>query len=174
MAVATQTRQGFPWWLVLIQGIVAIILGGMLLAQPLATTVLIIVALGIYWFINGIMSIVSIFMDRSMWGWKLFIGILGIIAGFVVLDRVLLATFLVPTVAILVLGVEGIVMGVIYLIQAFQGAGWGAGILGVLSIIFGIILVANPLIAALSLPWVLGIAGIVFGIFTVIAAFRLR
>lgn len=102
-----------------------------------------------------------------MWGWKLFIGILGIIAGFVVLDHVLLATFMVPTVAILVLGVEGIVMGVIYLIQAFQGAGWGAGILGVLTVsVFGIILVANPFIAALTLPWVLGIASIVFSAFS--------
>jgi uncharacterized membrane protein HdeD (DUF308 family) len=104
----------------------------------------------------------------------LFIGILGILAGLVIMRHPLWSSFLVPTVAVIVLGIQGLIMGVVRLIQAFQGEGWGAGILGVLSILFGIVLLANPFIAGLTLPWVLGIFGIVGGIFAIIAAFRLK
>ena len=65
-------------------------------------------------------------------------------------------------------------MGIIGLIQAFQGAGWGAGILGALSILLGLVLIFNPIIGAATLPWVLGIFGVVGGILAIIAAFRLR
>jgi len=74
MAEATMTKEEsvFPWWVVLIEGIAAIIIGILLLANPRATTVVLIQFLGIYWFIIGIIDIVRIFIDSSMWGWKLF------------------------------------------------------------------------------------------------------
>ena len=120
------------------------------------------------------MRIVSIFIDSAQWGWKLFIGILGIIAGIIVIRHPAISTIVVPTIAVWLVGLLGIVIGVISIIQAFQGGGWGVGILGVLSILFGIVLIANPLIGALALPWVLGIFGIVGGIAAIIYSFRLR
>jgi len=72
------------------------------------------------------------------------------------------------------LGIGGIIMGIVNLVQAFSGAGWGVGILGVLSIIFGIILLGNTVIAVALLPWVLGFTFIFGGIAAVVMAFRLR
>ena len=163
-----------PWWVVLIEGIAAIILGILLLINPGSTTVLIIQFLGIYWFIDGIMSIVRIFIDKTAWGWKLLSGIIGILAGIAIIQYPLWATILVPTVMVWLFGFFGIIIGVIGLIQAFQGAGWGAGILGVLSILFGIVLLANPLVGAVTLPFIFGFLGIVGGIAALVMAFRMK
>jgi uncharacterized membrane protein HdeD (DUF308 family)/predicted flap endonuclease-1-like 5' DNA nuclease len=163
-----------PWWAVLIEGIAAIILGLLLLANPLTTTVILIQFLGIYWLVVGVVDIVRIFVDRTAWGWKLFTGIIGIIAGLLIIQYPLWATLLVPATLVWVFGFLGIVLGVIYLIQAFQGAGWGAGILGVLSILFGILLLMNTFAAALSLPFIIGILAIVGGVLALFGAFRLR
>ena len=162
------------WWLVLLQGIAALILGILLLTNPAATAVILVQFLGIWWFVGGIFDIVGMFLDRTAWGWKLFSGILGIIAGLLILNHPLWATVLIPTTLVLMMGIFGIVIGITSLIRAFQGAGWGTGVLGVLSILFGLVLVANPLLAAIGLPWVLGIFGIVGGIAAIVMAFRLR
>jgi len=176
MTATTLQKQAasIPWWVVLIEGIAAIILGILLLINPGSTTVLIIQFLGIYWFIDGIMSIVRIFIDKTAWGWKLFSGIIGILAGIAIIQYPLWATLLVPTVMVWLFGFFGIIIGVIGLIQAFQGAGWGAGILGVLSILFGILLLANPLVGAVTLPFIFGFLGIVGGIAALAMAFRLK
>jgi len=163
-----------PWWLVLIQGIAALIIGIFLLTQPAGTTLFLVQFLGIYWLVSGIFQIIGMFIDSTAWGWKLFSGILGILAGIAVINNPLYSTILVPTVLVFVLGIQGIIVGIVGLVQAFKGAGWGAGILGALSILFGIILLGSPFIAALALPWVAGIFAIVGGIAGIIAAFRMR
>jgi uncharacterized membrane protein HdeD (DUF308 family) len=176
MTTGTVSAEGqmIPWWVVLLQGIAAVIIGILLLTAPGSTVAFLILVLGFYWLISGIFAIVGIFVDSSQWGWKLFMGILGIVAGIIVIRHPLWSTILVPTTIAIMVGVFGIIMGIIGLIQAFRGAGWGVGILGVLSIIFGILLLANPLISAVALVIVLGIFGIVGGILAIIAAFRMR
>lgn len=169
-----QDAVSIPWWLVLLQGIAAIILGILLITNTGLTVALLIQFLGIYWMVSGIFAIISIFIDNEMWGWKLFSGILGIIAGVIILQHPLWSTILVPTVLVIVIGIEGLIIGIVNLIQAFQGAGWGIGVLGVLSILFGLILLFNPVIGAVTLPLVAGIFGIIGGIAAIVMAFRLR
>jgi uncharacterized membrane protein HdeD (DUF308 family) len=161
---------------VLLESIAILIIGILLLTNTAATTVIVIQALGLYWLITGVIDLVRIFLPgRTVgWGWLLFSGIIGIIAGILILQHPWWAAILVPTTLIWVMGFFGIFIGIVGLVQAFQGAGWGAGILGALSIIFGIILIANPLVAAIGLPFVVGIFAIVGGIMGIFAAFRLR
>jgi uncharacterized membrane protein HdeD (DUF308 family) len=130
--------------------------------------------LGFYFLIGGIFRIVSLFLDTSLWGWKLFAGIVGIIAGILVLQHPLWSTIVVPTYLVLIVGFLAIFQGVASLIQAFQGDGWGIGILGILGVIFGIILVLNPLIGLLVLPFVLGVVMLAGGIVAILAAGRMR
>jgi uncharacterized membrane protein HdeD (DUF308 family) len=163
-----------PWWLVLLEGIALLILGGLLLIKPGMTTVIFIQFMGIYWLIAGIFQIIGIFLDSSMWGWKLFAGILGIIAGIIVIQHPVWSPVVVASTLIIILGIQGIIYGGIGLYQAFKGAGWGAGILGALSILFGIYLLANIGQAALVLPWVVGILAIVGGIAAIVIAFRMK
>ncbi len=162
------------WWILLIEGIAAIIIGMLLFTDTEQTVFTLTLFLGIWWFIGGIIDLITIFFDKTAWGWRLFSGILGIIAGLIIIRHPMWAALLVPATLAWLLGILGVVIGIMALIRAFQGEGWGVGILGALSIVFGIILLANTLLAAATLPIVLGIFGIVGGILAIIMAFRLR
>lgn len=160
----------FPWWVNLIAGISMAILGLLLLAAPAATTVVLIQFLGIYWLVDGIVRLVSLFINRSGWGWKLCMGILGILAGLAVLQHPLWATLIVPATVILIVGIFGIVMGIFEVVAAFRGAGWGTGVLGAISIVLGLMIIMNPLPSTIALPFVLGCFAVAGGILAVVSA----
>jgi uncharacterized membrane protein HdeD (DUF308 family) len=164
----------FPWWLVLLEGIIAAIFGFLLLIAPGSTTYFLVQALGFYLLIDGVLRVVSIFIDHSLWGLKLVLGILGLIAGIVVLQHPLWSALAVPTYLIYFVGFLAMLQGFGGLIQAFRGGGWGSGILGVLTIFIGLILVLNPLIGLVALPFVLGGFMLAGGIAAVVVSFRLR
>jgi uncharacterized membrane protein HdeD (DUF308 family) len=163
-----------PWWVVLLEGIAALVLGLLLLADPSATTVVVVQLLGAYWLIDGIFRLVTLFVDRRGWGWKLVGGILGIILGLIVLQHPLWSAVFVPATLALMVGILGMIMGVFALIQAFQGSGWGAGILGVLGFLFGLVVLANPFAATIGLVWAVAFLAVAGGIVLIIAAFRFR
>lgn len=176
MTIAEAGKMKVPWWLVLVQGISLLILGILLLTTPGMTVVTIVLFVGAYWLVDGVFALVRIFTKSSNvhWGWLLLRGILGILAGGYVLANPLMSALVLPTTLALIMGIQGIIMGVAGLIEAFKGGGWSAGLLGAVNLYLGFILVSNPVIAAFILPWVLGVFGIVFGIITIIASFRLR
>ncbi len=168
------SRPGSHWWLVLVQGIAAIILGAFLLFRPGVTIATLIFFLGLYWLISGVITLVSLLWNREQWGLKLITGTVGIIAGLFIVRNPIISAFVVPAAYAFFLGILGIVLGIGQLIQAFRGGGWGIGVLGVMSIILGFLLITNPVIAGLSLAFLLGILLIVGGIIALFAAFRLR
>lgn len=164
-----------PWWVLLIQGIAALIIGVLLLMKPLQVASILVFAIGLYWFITGIISIVRIFIDRRRWGWNLFMGIIGIIAGWFLMTNIGEgAVVIFGITVIIILAIQGIIMGIVGLVEAFQGGGWGPGIIGVISIVIGFLLLGSPLGYAAVLPWVIGIFAIVGGIFAIIMSFRLK
>jgi len=178
-ASQVETKQR-PWWLILIAGILSTVLGAILLWSPAKTKIetylLLVAILGFYWLIEGILDLVSIFVDHSMWGWKLFIGIISIILGGAVLMYPILAAVTLPVVFVWVLGFWGLINGAILLIMAFRGGGWGTGILGVLGIIFGIALMVNYNVPGMGLTmlWLIALAAFIGGILMIIQAFRQR
>lgn len=170
------TARTYPWWLVLLQGISLVIIGILLFTNTGITTVVLVTFLGIYWIISGIFSIISIFTHTSNlhWGWLLFSGVISIIAGILIWQHPLWATVVVLRVAIIVLGLQGIIVGCIGIWQALKGAGWGPGILGAVSIAFGLILLFNNMIAAAALPWVIGIFALAGGVIAIWQSFQVR
>jgi uncharacterized membrane protein HdeD (DUF308 family) len=167
-------RVTFPWWVALVAGIAMIFVGLMLLTAPGATSAFLVQVLGWYWLIDGIIRLVSIFVDRSGWGWKLCMGILGIILGIAVIQHPLWSTILVPATLVFMVGFMGMAIGVLQLIAAFRGAGWGTGILGAVSIMLGLVLIVNPLAGVVALPFVLGFMALAGGIITPIVALGRR
>jgi uncharacterized membrane protein HdeD (DUF308 family) len=171
--IRTQTPV-VPWWLVLVEGIAALIVGILLITVPARSVLILVQFLGIYWLITGVLAIVSIFIDSSQWGWKLISGVLGIAAGFVIIQHPLWSTIIIPTMLILVIAALGVITGISLLPLAFRGGGWGTGILGVLSVILSVVLFFNPFIAVVALPLVLGAFAIVGGISAIVSSFSLR
>lgn len=174
-AFAERTEEpGLPWWLVLLEGIAAVILGLFLLTSPGATLFVLIQVLGIFWLVGGLFRIISIFLDNSLWGWKLVGGALGILAGIVVLQHPLWSSVLVPAIYVIILGIQALILGGVNLVMAFRGEGWGIGILGALSIVIGLVLLFNVWIGIAALPFVLGAIGIVGGGLAIAMAFVMR
>lgn len=176
-AVAAPQKNATPWWLILIFGIAQIIVGILFWTDPKAMSVITVWVIGLYWLVTGAYYLVSLIWDRRRWGWKLFAGIIGILAGWFLVDpngSTLQATLAFGGAVILVLAIQGIMMGIMGLIAAFQGGGWGAGIMGAISIVIGFLLLGNIWAATIVLPLVIAIFAIVGGIFSVIMAFRLK
>jgi len=163
------------WWLFLLQGIAAILMGVMLLAAPGQTLLALITFLGFYWLITGVLELVRMFVDRSVsWIWSLLTGLIGIAAGLLVLKHPLLAAVTVPTVLVILLGVQGLVMGAIQIVTAFKGGGIGSFLLGAINVALGLLLLSSPLAASLAVPFVFGVLLLIQGAALTIWAFRLR
>jgi len=163
------------WWVFLLQGLAGIILGFFLLTEPAATLVALTTLLGFYWLFQGVLSLVQVFVDRSIpWIWSLLTGIVGIVAGLFVLRHPLVAALTVPTLIVIILGVQGLIMGLLEIISGFKGGGIGSFILGAINLLVGLLLLSSPLAAALAVPIVFGVLLLVQGIGLIFWAFRVR
>jgi uncharacterized membrane protein HdeD (DUF308 family) len=98
----------------------------------------------------------------------------GVLAGLFVLRHPLIAALTVPTVLVIILGVQGLVMGVLQIIGGFQGGGIGSLILGTINVLVGLLLLGSPVAAALAVPFVFGVLLLVQGVGLIILAFRVR
>jgi uncharacterized membrane protein HdeD (DUF308 family) len=174
MNEATETAARAPWWLVMITGIAMFTTGLLLLTSPGATLLVLVQFLGAYWLVTGILSLVSLCLDRTLWGWKLVTGVLGVLAGLVVLRDPLWSAVLVPKVLVIFLAIDAFVMGMTQVFHTLRGGGLGLVLLGVLNIIFGLILLFNPLLGVAALPIILGACAVIGGIFVSIHAFLSR
>ncbi len=171
---ASMSKVTTPWWLFLIEGIAAIIVGLLLLSNPAITIVVLVQFLGIWWLVSGILDIVSLFIDKTAWGWKLFSGIIGIIAGIVILQHPLLAAIGVTQIVVIVVGILGLIQGIMGLIGAFQGGGWVSALLGVISILVGLLLIFNQLAAGIGLWLLIAILALVGGVIAIWQAFQIK
>jgi len=167
-------KRRVPWWVVLLTGITALILGFLLLTSPGMTTLALIQFLGVYWFISGIFSIVEIFINSHNWGWKLVLGIIGILAGITILRHPVTSAIFIPSLIVIFVAIEGIIFGFVSVVRAFTEHSWGMGVLGVLSVVFGFMILFSPQVATLALPFVIGILAIVGGIVAIVDSFRVR
>jgi uncharacterized membrane protein HdeD (DUF308 family) len=163
-----------PWWSIFLEGIIAIIIGIFLLFEPIATTVLLIQILAIFWLIEGIIAVIRALLFSKDGKWKLLSGILSIIAGVAILMYPVFSPYLVLRFLVIFIGLLAIANGAMILISGYKEKEKSMGILGVLSIIIGLLLLTNSLAGVLVLPWVFGIFFVVGGIGTVIWGIKMK
>ena len=173
--MAVRADQSEIWWVFLLEGIAALIFGALLLTNPAATLVALAIFLGFYLLFIGVLELVRVFVDRSQpWIWSLLLGVLGIVAGIIVLNHPLLTAAALPATAVIYLGVVSLVMGVIGIIGAFAGGGIGSFLLGLASLVIGVLLLGAPLTTALAVPFVFGILLLIEGVALIVYAFRVK
>ncbi len=110
---------------------------------------------------------------RGKWGWIVALGVVYLIAGFIALGSVVMAT----VASVIVVGAMMIVAGIFEIIGAFQLKSWGKfliwALLGVLYVVAGFLTFENPLLAAVLLTLFLGAALIASGVVRLFLAFSM-
>ena len=111
---------------------------------------------------------------RAKSGWIVALGVVYLLAGFIALGSVVMAT----VASVLVVGVMMIIAGVAEVFSAFQIKSWGKFLLwvllGVLYIIAGFVTFENPLLAAAVLTLILGASLLASGVMRIILAFGMK
>jgi uncharacterized membrane protein HdeD (DUF308 family) len=147
----------------------------LLITRPAETLVALVIFLGLYWLFVGVLELVRVFVDDSVpWYWSLIIGVLGILAGIIVLKHPIFSAIVLPAAIVLWLGVLGVVIGVIGIIGSFTGGGIGSLIFGVVNLIIGVILLGAPIPAAVAVPIVFGALLLIQGVILIVYAFNIR
>ncbi len=166
------------WWVLLLQGIVAILFGILALAWPGLTILALVAIFGAYALVDGIAAIAVAFAGRrehGVWWEMLLLGLVSVLAG--------VLTFLWPGITAVVLLVLiaawAIVRGIFEIVAAVKlrkviEHEWLLGAAGVLSILFGIILIARPLVGALAVVWMISVYALLFGVLAILLSLRLR
>ena len=155
-------------------GIASLVFGLLLFTQTTAALTLIMLIVGLTWFIQGIFNLLSIFIDRAEWGWKLFGGVIGIAAGLLVMQNPVASTTAVPAVVAWLMGIFGILIGISGLIDAFRGGGWGIGVFGVVAILIGLLFMFNSVVSGQVLVWLLALLLVIQGVLGIFYAFKYR
>lgn len=165
------------WWAFLLRGLLALIVGVIVLLFPEIGLPSLILAFAAWMIVDGVAELIGAWRTRGQRQWWVGIleGIAGIVAG-------LLAVIL-PGITALVLlylvAAWAIVTGVLEIVAAIRlreqitGELWMA-LAGVLSILFGLYLVIFPGAGILSLLWLVGFFAIAFGAFMLLLGWRLR
>jgi len=161
-------------YILLFGGIVSLVFGILLFTQTTATLGLIMLLVGLAWFIQGVVTLASIFIDKAEWGWKIFSGIIGLAAGLLVLRNPVESTVVIPAIYSILLGIFGLLIGISALIAAFQGEGWGVGIVGLLSLVIGLVLMFNSVVGGAVLVWLIALLLVLQGAVGVIWSFVRR
>jgi uncharacterized membrane protein HdeD (DUF308 family) len=78
------------------------------------------------------------------------------------------------TVIVLVLGVQGLIMGAAEIAGGYAGGGIGSFYVGVVNIVLGLILLSSKMTAALAVPIVFGVLLLIQGVGALMLAFRIR
>ncbi|MCA9862416.1 MAG: HdeD family acid-resistance protein [Thermomicrobiales bacterium] len=162
------------WWVLLLRGILLLIIGILSFTNPLVW----ITFAGVYMLVDGIGLLWAGFgpqpTGQSRWP-LLLVGILGIIAGLIVLINPVLGGLSL----VWVIGAWAIVTGILEIVSAIAlrkeiDNEWWLILTGVLSIIFGILVFQNPLAGAFAIQTIFGAFAVVAGIFSIALAFRVR
>ena len=168
------------WWLTVIRGIALIVLGVLVFSRPEITLIMLTQFLGIYFLIDGIVALIAGIMNRTdARVWAIIRGIIGIVAGAIILFNPLSSALGLATFGVVLLGISSLLQGVFESVEAIRyrrimERAWLVVLGGVLSIIFGIMLLSAPFVMGLVLLRILAIYMIIFGIVICFLAFRVR
>jgi len=167
------------WKSTLLSGILAVILGILMLAWPGKTIIVAAILFGVYLLITGIAQVIFAFSLHVSAGGRVLLFLSG--AASLIL-AVLAFRHFGEGYAVLLLaiwiGVGFIFRGVATTVSAISdpgmpGRGWEI-FFGIISVIAGIVVLAYPFSSIVTLAWVVGIWLIVLGVFEVVSAFGIR
>jgi uncharacterized membrane protein HdeD (DUF308 family) len=157
-------------------GLVALIVGIIILVWPGHAAVALTAIVAIYAIVGGLVYGGLGIFSKTMGGWArvghIILGVVFIVAGVIALFNLSHTTVWLALFIGILVGIMWIVEGIVALttLGASQSRGWTI-FFAILSIIAGIILLFSPLWGAVVLWWLLGISLVVLGIIQIVRAF---
>lgn len=170
------------WWLVLLRGIMLLLFGILLYRNPEVTLITVMAVLGAYWFVDGIFTIVYSLVGHKYiegWGWSVFSGTLGVLAGIAVMLHPIAGSIFTNYFLVYFMGFTAIFKGVseIYygiLLRKEIKNEWAYILIGIISVVFGGFILMNPVTGLKVLIWTVIILAIAGGILLIVRSFQLR
>ncbi|MFH1149560.1 MAG: DUF308 domain-containing protein [Actinomycetota bacterium] len=166
------------WWTFLVRGIVAVLFGIVLLAWPGATVLVLLIVVGLFVLVEGVVAVVLSILhakEEMPWLGLLLLGLLGIAVGVLILVRPGVSL----EVLVYIIAAWAIIHGVLQIVNAVElpkefGPRWLVGLAGALSIIIGGLLFAFTAAAVFTIILVIGIYAIVAGIIWIVVSFFVK
>ncbi|MBT3202470.1 MAG: hypothetical protein HN350_21435 [Phycisphaerales bacterium] len=170
------------WKLIMVRGFALLLAGLILLLFPQGTLTVLVIIMGVYWLIDGIVTTFKSIKGRKVHaagGWGIFTGVLGIIAGLVVLSQPVLSTVLTTSFLLWLLGIAAIIYGISGLVAGIRLRIETKGELtmilgGLFSTVFGIILITSPFVSFLVMIKFMGAIALIGGIIILVTAFGIK
>ncbi|MFC3101693.1 HdeD family acid-resistance protein [Altererythrobacter lauratis] len=174
------------WWVFALRGVLALVFAALALALPGSALFALTIVFGAFAFVDGLFGLIAAWrrmQEGERWGVLALSGVMGVLAGIVVVIWPLLATIALALLFWWSLVAWALVTGVLELVAAIRlrreisGEIW-LGLSGALSVIFGVLLVwllfTNPLASLVSLGWVVAFYAALSGTVQLLLALRLR
>jgi uncharacterized membrane protein HdeD (DUF308 family) len=167
------------WWVLLLNGLVAIAFGVMVLAWPGTTLLTLVILFGVYALIDGFTAIMAAIGGKDetgkSWGHLLLVGVISILAGI----TAIVWPGLTQLAVLVMIASWAIVRGTMQIVAAVRlrkviDNELLLGLAGAASVIFGILLIARPGAGILAMAWLISLFAFVQGILLVSLAFKLR
>jgi len=166
------------WWLPVLRGVVLLVLGLLMLVQPLWSVTALVWIFGIFALLDGAVTIVQWFANRREpgAGWFLLSGLVGVAFGVVVVvwtpETALLLFYLIAG-WVLVLGVLAIIASVV--LYRARDAGWYWVLtFGLVNSLFGLLLLTHPQESVTVVVVLLGLVAFVAGVVLVVSGFATK
>lgn len=162
------------WWVPVVRGIAAIVLGILTFVWPGITVLAFVTLLAAYWVVDGGISIYHA-IKWKRWGWTFWGGVVSLVAGALALLQ--------PGVAVVsivvVMAFWAIVRGVLDIYVAVSmrkeiDYEWWLALSGLVSVVLGVLIFMKPAAGAIAVVTLLGTFAILIGVFLVAAGLRLR
>jgi uncharacterized membrane protein HdeD (DUF308 family) len=166
------------WWMLALQGIVALLFGALALLLPGLTLLWLVALFAAYAIITGAVALWGAVKNRTMdkaWWLMLILGLVGVAAGALAVvypDITALAL-------VLLMGANALVTGALEVAMALRVRKavrneWLLIVAGVVSILFGAMVLIFPGAGALALVWLISFYAMLSGVLLLSLAFRVK
>ncbi len=163
--VEMETVRDTAWWLLVLRGIFATLVGIAFLLWPGLSLATAAVIFALFILVSGVVDIVTSIMSirkSSSWWLTMLLGVVQVAAGAYIAQR----PGITLAVLILVIGFVLVVRGLFEFIAAFDFHGSMRALLivvGIITALAGVFVLRNPASGGLAFAWVIGLYGLIAG-----------
>lgn len=166
------------WWLPVLRGVLMIVLGLLLLVEPLGTLVALVWVFGVFAVVDGAVVLLQALLARGRpgFGWLLTEGLVSIAFGALIMlwpDVTALVLFYLLALWVLVLGVTAVIVAVTQY-RARDLAWSGTLVFGLVGFLFGLLLAIKPQGTVDVILTVYGLFAFVAGVVMLVSGFATR